>query len=172
VLRRSYGRYPERSVDQLGDYLSTITTVTRIDEDEFTQTQKEKVRLLDEYRDDIDALFEAAETLRQQAVEEWPALFLAELDDGLWTDEWHYRYEDYREWGCAFRDGWYLDDEGLNPTRDHTQTNGNTGFRLHFNHLIRNPESFSEGTLTYRLRTPTNVDLRDEFNAVYTSDRW
>jgi len=83
VLRRSYGRYPERSVDQLGDYLSTITTVTRIDEDEFTQTQKEKVRLLDEYRDDIDALFEAAETLRQQAVEEWPALFLAELDDGL-----------------------------------------------------------------------------------------
>jgi len=62
-------------------------------------------------------LFEAAETLRQQAVEEWPALFLAELDDGLWTDEWHYRYEDYREWGCAFRDGWYLDDEGLNPTR-------------------------------------------------------
>jgi len=52
---------------------------------------------------------------------------------------------DYREWGCAFRDGWYLDDEGLNPTRDHTQTNGNTGFRLHFNHLIRNPESFSEG---------------------------
>jgi len=87
------GGIPNGGVDQLGDYLSTITTVTRIDEDEFTQTQKEKVRLLDEYQDDIDALFEAAETLRQQAVEEWPALFLAELDDGLWTDEWHYRYE-------------------------------------------------------------------------------
>lgn len=172
VLRRSHGRYPERSVAQLDDFLSTITRVTNMDDDTFTETQKEKIRLLDEYRDDIDALFAAAETLRKQAIEDWPELFLTELDAALWTDDWHYRYEDYREYGCLFKDGWYLDDAALEPTRDHTETRGSTGFRLHFNHMIRKESSFSEGELTYRLRTPTKVDLRDEFHAVYHSEDW
>ncbi|WP_338739347.1 hypothetical protein [Haloplanus salilacus] len=143
-----------------------------MDDDDFTKTQKEKVRLLGEYKDDIDELFDAAETLRKQAIEDWPELFLAQVDGELWTDGWHYRYEDYREYGCLFRDGWYLDDEALRPTIDHTETKGSTGFRLHFNHLIRNEESFAEGTLTYRLRSPTRVDLRDEFNRVYNSTEW
>lgn len=171
-LNRSHGQYPERSVSQLEDFLSTIITVTNMEDNDFTQVQKEKVRLLSQYKDDIDELFEAAETLRKNAIEEWPELFLNQVDDELWTDEWHYRYEDYREYGCLFRDGWYLDNEGLNPTIDHNETRGSTGFRLHFNHMIRNEESFSEGQLTYRLRTPTNVELRDEFHNAYNSDRW
>jgi len=171
-LNHSHGQYPQRSVSQLEDFLSTVITVTNMAENEFEQIQREKVQLLSEYRTDIEALLEAAETLRQRSIEQWPELFLEALDDELWTDEWHYRYEDYREYGCLFRDGWYLDDERLEPTIDHTETKDSTGFRLHFNHLIRNEESFSKGRLTYRLRSPTRVPLRDEFYNQYHSDKW
>lgn len=171
-LNLSHGQYPERSVSQLNDFLSTIIEVTNMKENDFEQIQKEKVRLLSEYRNDFDELLEAAETLRQRALEEWPELFLSELDDDLWTDEWHYRYEDYREYGCLFRDGWYLDNNELEPTIDHEETHGSTGFRLHFNHMIRRKKSFSKGKLTYRLRTPTSVELRDEFYNQYHSDKW
>lgn len=167
----SHGRYPERSVSQLNDFLSTIITVTNMEEDNFEQIQKEKVQLLSEYRDDIDELFEAAEALRERTVEQWPELFRSQVDDALWTDDWTTRREP-REWGCIFKRGWYLDNENLEPTTVHDDTTGNRGFRLHFNHLIRREESFARGQLTYRLRSPTNVDLRDEFHSLYNSDRW
>ena len=170
-LNLSHGQYPQRSVNQLEDFLSTIITVTNMEEDDFEQIQKEKVQLLSEYRDDIDELFEATESLRERAVEEWPELFRSQVEDDLWTDEWTTRSEP-REWGCIFRHGWYLDSANLEPTNIHDETTGNRGFRLHFNHLIRKQESFSKGKLTYRLRSPTRVDLRDEFHRLYNSDRW
>lgn len=170
-LQVSRGQYPTRSVSQLDDFLSTVISVTNMADDDFEQTQKEKVRLLGEYRDDIDELLEAAESLRQRAVDEWPQLFRAQLADELWTEEWTTRSEP-REWGCLFQHGWYLDDDNLEPTTVAEETHGSTGFRLHFNHLIRNEESFSRGTLTYRLRTPTAVPLRDAFYEAYHTDRW
>jgi len=170
-LRFSRGQYPERSVSQLDDFLSTIISVTNMADDDFEQTQKEKVRLLGEYRDDIDELLDAAESLRQRAVEEWPELFRAHVNDSVWTDEWTLRNQP-REWGCLFRRGWYLDDETLEPTNIAEETHGSTGFRLHFNHLIRKKESFHRGELTYRLRSPTRVPLRDAFHDAYNSERW
>lgn len=171
-LNLSHGQYPRRSVSQLEDFLSTVITVTNMEDDEFEQIQKEKIKLLSEYRNDFEELFEAAETLRQRSIDEWPELFLNELDDSLWTDDWHYRYEDYREYGCLFRGGWYLDDDALKPTIDHEETQGPTGFRLHFNHMIRREDSFAKGELTYGLRCPTRVDLRDEFYNLYNSAKW
>jgi len=170
-LRRSHGRYPERSVAQLEEFVSTISTVTRMDEGDYTKTQKEKVRLLSEYRDDFDELLDAADALRQRALEEWPTLFLSALDDEVWTDEWRLR-DDPGKYGCLFRHGWYLDDENLEPTTNSEATWGNTGFRLHFGHTIRKQRSFSRGELTVYLSCPTNVPLRDEFHRVYNTDRW
>ncbi len=170
-LNLSHGQYPERSVSQLEDFLSTIITVTNMEEDDFEQIQKEKVQLLGEYRDDIDELLAAAESLRQRAIEEWPELFRSHVDDDLWTDEWHTR-DDYGKYGCIFRDGWYRDNENLAPTLDHNETRGGRGIRLHFVHLIRKEKSFSEGQLTYLLRSPASVELRDEFNRLYNSQKW
>jgi len=170
-LKRSHGRYPERSVSQLREFLSTITTVASMEDDEFTKIQKEKIRLLAEYRTDIDELLDAAESLRERSIEDWPELFRSHVDDELWTDNWHTR-QDHSKWGCLFRTGWYLDDDELEPTLDHTATHGSTGFRLHFVHLIRNPESFTQGQLTFILRSSTRVELRDEFNRLYNSERW
>lgn len=170
-LNLSHGQYPERSVSQLNDFISTIIPVTNMGEENYEETQKEKIQLLSEYRDDIDELFAAAESLRERAIEEWSELFRGQVEDDLWTEEWTTRSEP-REWGCIFRHGWYLDNTNLEPTNVHDETVGNRGFRLHFNHLIRNQESFSEGTLNYRLRSPTRVDLRDEFYRLYNSDRW
>ncbi len=171
VLERSHGRYPERSVSQLREFLSTITQVTTMEDDGFTEIQTEKVQLLGEYRDDIDTLLDAAESLRERAIEDWPELFKSHVDEDLWTDEWHTR-PDHGKWGCLFKDGWYLDDDNLEPTIDRTDTHGPTGFRLHFVHLIRKQESFSRGELTFILRSPTRVDLRDEFYRLYNTDRW
>ncbi|MDS0300891.1 PD-(D/E)XK nuclease family protein [Halogeometricum sp. S1BR25-6] len=170
-LRQSHGRYPERSVSQLQDFLSTIGMVTSTDEDDYTMTQKEKIRLLSEYRDDIDELLDAADALRQRALEEWPTLFRSQLDDRLWTEEWQMR-DDPGKYGCIFRYGWYRDDENLAPTTDNEATWGNTGFRLHFGHTIRKKQSFSRGELTYYLVCATSVPLRDEFHRVYNSNRW
>lgn len=170
-LRRSDGRYPVRSVAQLEDFLSTINTVTSTKENNYTMIQKEKVRLLSEYRDDIDKLLQAAEALRERAEEEWPTLFLNQLNDELWTEEWTMQ-DDPDEWGCIFRRGWYRDDESLKPTTNSEATWGDTGFRLHFCNTIRKKRSFSRGELTYYLSCPTSVPLRDEFHSVYNSDKY
>ena len=169
-LRLSHGQYPERSVSQLEDLLSTVITVTNMEPDSYTQIQKEKIRLLGEYRSDIDELLDAAESLRQRSIEDWPDRFRSQVDDSLWTEEWTTPLEP-REYGCIFKHGWYRDDKGLEPTIDSTDAHGDTGFMIHFVHLIRRPASFMEGELTYRLRSPTRVDLRDEFHRLYNSDR-
>jgi hypothetical protein len=170
-LKLSHGRYPERSVSQLNDFLSTIITVTNMKEDNVQQTRKEKVQLLSEYRNDIDDLLDAAESLRERAIEDWPEMFRSQVDSELWTDEWKV-YEGTKKWGTITKRGWWLDDENLEPTSEIEETYGDKGFRLFFNHLIRRQESFSRGKLTYRLRSSTNVPLRDEFNRLYNSDRW
>ncbi|WP_458208733.1 PD-(D/E)XK nuclease family protein [Haladaptatus sp. NG-SE-30] len=170
-LRRSHGRYPERSVAQLEDFLTTISTVISMDEDDYTVIQKEKVRLLSEYRVDIDELLDAAETLRQRALEEWPTLFRSQLNDDMWTEGWQLR-DNPGKYGCIFRHGWYRDNENLAPTTDNEATWGDRGFRLHFGHTIRKKRSFSRGELTYYLVCPTSVRLRDEFHRAYNSDRW
>lgn len=171
VLKLSHGRYPEQSVSQLRDFLSTVITVTNMEEENFEQIQNEKVQLLSEYRDDIDELLDAAESLRQRAIEEWPELFRSQINPELWSDEWHTR-PDSGKYGCIFRDGWYLDNENLAPTLDHNEIRGGRGIRVHFVHLIRNQASFAQGELTFLLRSPANVDLRDEFHRLYNSERW
>lgn len=170
-LNLSHGRYPERSVSQLEDFLSTIITVTNMENDNFETVQKEKVRLLNEYRDDIDDLFDAAESLRERAVEDWPEMFRSQVDDELWTDEWRV-YDETKKWGTITKRGWWLDDENLEPTSIIEETYGDKGFRLFFNHMIRRKDSFARGELTYRLRSSTNVPLREKFNKLYNSDRW
>lgn len=170
-LNLSHGQYPERSVSQLDDFLSTIITVTSMQDDDFETIQKEKVQLLSEYREDIDELLGAAESLRERAIEDWPEMFRRQVDDELWTDEWRI-YEGTKKWGTITKRGWWLDDEDLEPTSIIEKTYGDKGFRLFFNHLIRREESFARGELTYRLRSSTNVPLRDEFNRLYNSDRW
>jgi len=170
-LNFSHGQYPDRSINQLNDFLSTIIMVTNMEDDDFETTQKEKVQLLSEYRDEIDELFEAADSLRELAIEDWPDRFRSQVDDDLWTDEWNTR-PNHGKYGVLFQDGWYRNDEALEPTLDYRETQGSTGFRLHFVHMIRRKESFSRGKLTYILRSPTNVELREEFNELYNSDRW
>jgi hypothetical protein len=170
-LQLSHGKYPDRSVSQLNDFLSTVIEVTRMEDDDFTETQKEKVQILSEYREDIDELLDAAESLRKRSKEDWPDHFLEKLDGELWTDKWNFR-DDYDEYGCMLRDGWYLDNENLEPTTNPQETWGSTGFRLHFSHSIRSTESFTRGELTYRLRSPTSVEMRDEFTRLYNSERW
>jgi hypothetical protein len=170
-LRRSHGKYPERSVNQLEDFLSTVIQVTSMENDDFTTIQKEKIRLLSEYRNDIDDLLDAAESLRERAIEDWPEMFRSQVDRDLWTDEW-WVHEGTKKWGTITKRGWWLDDETLEPTSEIEETYGDKGFRLFFNHLIRREDSFARGELTYRLRSSTSVPLRDEFHRLYNSDRW
>lgn len=168
VLQRSKGRYPERSVSQLEDFLSTITEVTNMTEDDYTRTQIEKVQLLAEYKEEIDELVTASNQLRQRALDEWPERFRDHINDEVWTQEWHARDG---KWGTIYRDGWYLDGD-LNPTSNVSDTRGNNGLRLHFMHYLREEDSFLEGELRFELVCNTNVPLRDEFYRLYNSDQW
>jgi hypothetical protein len=170
-LNLSHGQYPERSVSQLNDFLSTIITVTNMEENDFEQIQKEKVQLLSEYRGDIDDVLDAAESLRERAIEDWPERFRSQVEDEIWTDEWRVM-DGTKKWGTITKRGWYLDDENLEATSEAEETYGDKGFRLFFNHLIRRKDSFARGELTYRLRSSTNVPLRDEFNRLYNSETW
>lgn len=167
-LKLSHGKYPERSVSQLNDFLSTITEVTKMGDDDFTETQKEKVQILAEYRDDIDELFDATNSLRERTIEEWTELFRNQVDEELWTEDWNTHPD---KWGNIYKHGWYLDGD-LNPTTDIQETKGNDGIRLHFQHLIRKKRSFLEGELTYILCCNVRVKVRDEFYRLFTSDRW
>jgi len=167
-LNFSHGQYPERSVSQLNDFLSTIITVTNMEENDFEQIQKEKVQLLSEYRSDINELFEAAESLREQSLEEWPQRFQNHVSNDVWTDVWYARDV---KWGTIYTDGWYLNGE-LNPTNNVDETKGNDGARLHFMHYLRSEESFREGTLRYELVCNTRVPFRDEFHRLYNTDKW
>lgn len=170
-VKFSRGQYPERSVSQVDDFLTNIQRVTMTREDKFTETQKEKVQLLDEYRNDIQELFDAADALRKPLVEdgEWAERFLnIAKNSEFWSDEWHCRSD---KWGCIFRDGWYLDND-WNPTTDHTATRGGPGHRLHFTHHIRKEESFRNGVLRMYLVSPTSNEIREEFNALYQSEEW
>jgi hypothetical protein len=168
-LNLSHGQYPERSVSQLEDFLSTIITVTNMKQDDFEQIQKEKVQLLSEYRDEIDEMFEAAESLRERAVERWPELLFDQVGEELWTDEWQI-YQETKKWGTMYKSGWWLDGENFKPTSIRKETEG--GLRLFFNHLIRDEKSFNRGQLTYRLRCKPSTPLRDEFHRLYNSKRW
>lgn len=139
-----------------------------MEEDDFTEIQKEKVQLLAEYKDDIDELVEATDQLRQRALEEWPERFRSHVDDDLWTEEWTTRAT---KWGIIYRDGWYLDAD-LEPTHVVSETQGNDGVRLHFMHNIRDENSFLEGKLTFELVCNTSVPVREEFHRLYNSERW
>lgn len=167
-LRLSQGRYPARSVNQLEDFLYTITEVTNMEEGEFTKTQKEKVRLLAKYKQEIDELVAATNQLRERTIEEWSERFRSQVDEDLWTDEWRTRPT---KWGTLYKDDWYLDG-GLEPTEQVSETKGNEGIRLHFMHFIREEDSFLEGELRYELVCNTAVPVRDEFYRLYNSDRW
>jgi hypothetical protein len=170
-LNLSHGQYPERSVSQLNDFLSTIITVTNMEKNDFEHIQKEKVQLLSAYRGDIDDLLDAAESLRQRAIEDWPERFRSQVDNEIWTDEWRIM-DGKKKWGTITKSGWYLDDESLEATSETEERYGDKGFRLFFNHLIRRKDSFARGELTYRLRSSTSGPLRDEFHRVYNSKRW
>jgi hypothetical protein len=148
-LRRSYGKYPERSVNQLEDFLYTITQVTSMKDDDFTAVQKEKIRLLSEYRQDIDELLEAADSLHQRALEDWGEMFRSQVSDELWRDEWHLRDDKY---GRMFKDGWYLD-SNLEPTTEPDEAWGDNAMRLHFVHYIREENSFDRGELKFKALT-------------------
>lgn len=168
LLNTSHGKYPDRSVSQLEDFLSTIITVTNMQEDDFERTQKEKVRLLSEYRAEIDELLQAANLLRERALEEWPERFQREVDDDLWTETWNARDT---KWGTIHPDGWYLDDD-LNPTDNVDETRGGDGLRLHFMHFLQDEESFGQGKLRYELVCNTGSQVRDEFHRLYQTPRW
>lgn len=170
-LRSSHGRYPQRSVSQLDDFISTVKQVTRMEEDDFTQTQKEKVKILAEYRDDIDEVVEAADKLRQRSIEEWPEPFFEQLDEELWGDDWYAR-RFKPEYGVIYRRGWYMTPDEHEVIVDEESIKERGGFRIHYNHMIRNEESFTEGELTFRLNSFRSIDFRDEFHRLYNSDRW
>jgi hypothetical protein len=169
-LNLSHGQYPERSVSQLEDFLSTIITVTNMEDDDFEQIQKEKVQLLSEYRDEIDELLNAADALHERAVEDWAEMFRSQVNDEVWTDEWHLRDDEY---GRIFKHGWYLD-SNLEPTINPDEAWGDSGLRIHFMHYIRKKPSFRRGELKFELITNSlnRVDVRDEFHRLYDTDRW
>lgn len=170
-LNSNRGQYPERSVNQLADFLKTVRGVTNMEPDDFTETQKEKIQLLAEYRDEIDELFDAADSLRSSLARngEWVPPFLEIAEErNIWSDEWHTRPDKY---GCLFRDGWYLDGD-RESTIDESETREDGGHRLHLIHLIRNKSSFQDGELTMILRCSTNTDIRSEFHRRFNSDRW
>lgn len=169
-LRRSHGKFPERSVNQLEDFLYTIIQVTNMKDDDFTAVQKEKIRLLSEYRQDINELLKAADSLHQRALEDWGEMFRSQVSEELWTDEWYLRDDKY---GRMFKSGWYLDSD-LEPTTDPDEAWGDNAMRLHFVHYIREKQSFRQGKLKLKLRTNSlnRVEVRDEFHRLYNSDRW
>ncbi|WP_257300898.1 PD-(D/E)XK nuclease family protein [Haloarchaeobius sp. FL176] len=171
VVRFSRGQYPDRSVSQLDDFHANINKVTSMTDDDFTERQKEKMQFLDEYRSEIDELFEAAEALRRPLAEdgEWVDMFRSVAPDcEVWTDEWHCRRD---KWGCIFQSGWYRDNN-WEPTTDHQETRGGSGHRLHFTHMIRKERSFRDGVLKFELRSSTNNSVRSVFNNLYNSERW
>lgn len=171
TLHLTRGQYPNQSISQLDDFHANISSVISMTDDDFTETQKEKMQLLDEYRDEIDELFEAAEALRRPLAEdgEWVDVFRSAAPEcDVWADEWHCRRD---KWGCIFLDGWYLDNDWT-PTTNHQETRGGPGHRLHFSHMIRKKRSFRDGILVFELRCSSNNEIRSVFNDLYNSDSW
>lgn len=158
LLGAHYGRYPVRTTAQLNDFLDTIHQ--DMTDDEHLTTEREKMGLYFDHQDAIREAIDGLKTVYEHEKENWRRHFLEEHQPETWGAEWHCNPNQY---GQIYHSEWRQDD-GL------AVDDGNV--RMHFVHLIRNPNSFKDGRLTMQLRWPDESPYRERFKELFVSDRF
>jgi hypothetical protein len=158
LLLNNHGRYSSRTAAQLADFTDTIQQ--DMTQDEHIQTAQEKMELYFKHQDAIQEAKRGLETAYEYEIENWRRRFIEGYLPENWSEEWH---TDPRKYGQIYHSKW-RQDEGLMIE--------NTEIQLHFVHLIRNKESFTEGKLTFQLRMPNGGRYRDRLEELFMSERY
>lgn len=152
------GRYPTRTTAQLTDFFDTIQQ--DMTQDEHIETAQEKMRLYFNHEDAIREAREGLESVYEYEEENWRRRFIEGYLPENWSEDWHTNPSRY---GQFYHSKWRQDGE---LSLDDTE------IRLHFVHLIRNKESFTDGKLTVQLRMPDGGQYRDRFEELFMSERF
>lgn len=158
LLIKNQGRYPTRTTAQLADFLDTIHQ--DMTEDEHIQTAQEKMQLYLNHQDAIREAREGLDTVYEHEKQNWRRRFIEGYLPENWGNDWHTNPTKY---GQIYHSKWRQDDGLL---KDDTE------IRLHFVHLIRNKDSFTDGKLTFQLRMPNGGEYRDRFEDLFMSERF
>lgn len=157
VLVSGKGQYTERGVAQLRDFRDSIDNEITMSDNEFAESQREKVALYIEHYNEISEAEEAYEKLHERAVNRWAQRFREEFQPDAWNDSWNC---DPGRGGHIYRDRWRLDANGEPVTeRDRAE------FHLEFQHFLRWKPIFAEERLRFRAYTSrhANDNYREEF---------
>jgi hypothetical protein len=152
------GRYPSRTTAQLADFLDTIQQ--DMSQDEHIQTAQEKMELYFNHEDAIREAREGLNTVYEHEEENWRRRFVEGYLPDNWTENWHTNPSKY---GQIYHSKWRQDD-GLSIS--------DAEIKMHFVHLIRNKDSFTDGKLTFQLRMPSGGPYRDRLEELFMSERF
>lgn len=158
LLFNNQGRYPTRTTAQLTDFLDTIQQ--DMTQDEHIQTAQEKMQLYFDHEDAIREAEEGLNTVYEYEVQNWRRRFVEGYLPDNWGEEWHTNPNQY---GQIYHTKW-RQDGGLAVD--------NTEIKLHFVHLIRNKDSFTDGKLTFQLRMPNGGPYRKRFEKLFISEQF
>jgi hypothetical protein len=158
LLIKNQGRYPTRTTAQLADFLDTIHQ--DMTEDEHIQTAQEKMQLYLNHQDAIREAREGLDTVYEHEKRNWRRRFIEGYLPENWESDWHTNPTKY---GQIYHSTWRQDDGLLKDDIE---------IRLHFVHLIRNKDSFTDGKLTFQLRMPSGGEYRDRFEELFMSERF
>ena len=158
LLLNDHGRYSSRTTAQLADFTDTIQQ--DMTQDEHIQTAQEKMELYFKHQDAIQEAQRGLETAYEYEVENWRRRFIEGYLPENWNEDWH---TDPRRYGQIYHSKW-RQDEGLEVD--------NSKIELHFVHLIRDKESFTNGKLTFQLRMSSGRRYRDRMEELFMSERF
>jgi hypothetical protein len=148
VLLSTRGGATERGAAQLRDFRDVISQEISMDDQEYTERQREQMALYIEYYDEIRAARQAFEAVRKRERDRWATRFRERHAPESLTDEW---YCDPSKYGLLFKHGWRRDAEG-NPVKDVDEAR----YRLEFQQFVRKRETWAEGKLRFRVYTSPN----------------
>lgn len=158
LVMENQGRYPARTTAQLTDFLDTIQQ--DMTEDEHIRTAQEKMHLYFNHEDAIREAQQGLETAYEYELQNWRRRFVEDYLPETWSDEW--RTNPDRN-GQIYHSKWRQDD-GL--------AIDGAAVQMHFVHLIRDKDSFTDGKLTMQLRWPGSSRYRARFTDLFMSDRF
>lgn len=163
ILTDSRGKYPQRSISQLADFIDTVKQVTGMSEDTYERAQVEKLKLYFEHEKAIEDVEHAVRSVWEETRDSWTETFLRDFRPAEWDESWNCHPTQY---GSIYRDSWWLDEDML-PT-----DTVSIDISLSFTHMIRDFESFKNGNLTFELLWNQNNRYRDSFIERFNSSRW
>jgi len=148
VLLSTRGGATERGAAQLRDFRDAISEEVSMEDQEYTERQREQMALYIEHYDEIRTARQAFEAVRKRERDRWATRFRERYAPESLTDEW---YCDPSKYGLLFKHGWRCDAEG-NPVK----AVDDARYRLEFQQFVRKRETWAEGKLRFRVYTSPN----------------